>query len=740
MVDPIRSRLTRFAQRSKEMVENQKKLIHKQVRQLVSEKMEEEICACLPPIETFTGVSKVCRRKHFYESLVKGDILCVEVTAHAESCLICTVLCMDGGKRRDIHDCEVKAYCPSINCLPPTGSNSEDGYQPKDTLRVVVVGYNDYDLKIIVSMKEEHLPKELKKNFKMGPINDDDLPIHFRRQIVMKKFDYNEMLQATLSFNNPGASLYLAQFFELPISQRFSFLRDFHNVTYPEDEYFKHLRKVQSAENARQSVEDGVNFLKAGSYLESQQCLNKALQMDSDNIDALVARGCLYANTNSLIKAAEDFDKALSIDPEHINARKYMSETLQEMGKLFEEKGDYDNALRSYRRSCQVNVKNNEALETLKSLIEKRGTQRSRSTQDELKNMYKDLKEKSYYETSHKLTLLLEEDKKGRQSRRNRSSSSSSSSSDSSISSTDSSSSSANSDSSSDGSKRRSRRKKKSKKSKSKKSKRRKEKKKRRGSRDSIRPIPGIRIEKSVEPSKDKKSNETVSRNTPKRPSPRISFTIKKNEPEIRTIKLTKPFSASSSKASPPKRNPTTEKIVYNLDKLKPVSIEFVRNGPIDKPVESKPLARSPPRTRSPRRSFGRLYIPRRSRSRTRSRSRSPSRRRSPARGRWRRSRSRGRSRSRSRGRSRSRSRPRAICRAILSPRRPRGRSRSPRRPRRSPSKERSKRPSPSRNSDKTAKTATLTKTVDEAIKKVTEEAKKLDAVLKDQTSVTKTN
>lgn len=56
--------------------------------------------------------------------------------------------------------------------------------------------------------------------------------------------------------------------------------------------------------------------------------------MDSDNIDALVARGCLYANTNSLIKAAEDFDKALSIDPEHINARKYMSETLQEMGKL----------------------------------------------------------------------------------------------------------------------------------------------------------------------------------------------------------------------------------------------------------------------------------------------------------------------------------------------------------------------------------------------------------------------
>lgn len=74
--------------------------------------------------------------------------------------------------------------------------------------------------------------------------------------------------------------------------------------------------------------------MKSGSHIEAHQCLNKALQIDPDNLDALVARGCLFANTNNLPKAAEDFEKVLAIDTNHVNARKYMSETLFELGKM----------------------------------------------------------------------------------------------------------------------------------------------------------------------------------------------------------------------------------------------------------------------------------------------------------------------------------------------------------------------------------------------------------------------
>jgi len=41
------------------------------------------------------------------------------------------------------------------------------------------------------------------------------------------------------------------------------------------------------------SVADGVDHFKHGRTVEAMQCLNKALQVDSDNVEALVARGAL---------------------------------------------------------------------------------------------------------------------------------------------------------------------------------------------------------------------------------------------------------------------------------------------------------------------------------------------------------------------------------------------------------------------------------------------------------------
>ena len=42
------------------------------------------------------------------------------------------------------------------------------------------------------------------------------------------------------------------------------------------------------------SVAAGVDHLKHGRLTEAMQMFNKALQIDSDNVEALVARGALY--------------------------------------------------------------------------------------------------------------------------------------------------------------------------------------------------------------------------------------------------------------------------------------------------------------------------------------------------------------------------------------------------------------------------------------------------------------
>ena len=41
------------------------------------------------------------------------------------------------------------------------------------------------------------------------------------------------------------------------------------------------------------SLSEGVAHFKAGRHIEAMQYLNKALQIDEENVDALVARGAL---------------------------------------------------------------------------------------------------------------------------------------------------------------------------------------------------------------------------------------------------------------------------------------------------------------------------------------------------------------------------------------------------------------------------------------------------------------
>ncbi|KAM9461925.1 tetratricopeptide repeat protein 14-like [Clarias gariepinus] len=104
-----------------------------------------------------------------------------------------------------------------------------------------------------------------------------------------------------------------------------------------EDDFASAIRKKQSASWALKCVKAGVNHFKAGHHVEAVNEYNKALEIDTNNVEALVARGALYATKGSLVKAISDFELALESCSTHRNAKKYLCQTLVERGGQLEE-------------------------------------------------------------------------------------------------------------------------------------------------------------------------------------------------------------------------------------------------------------------------------------------------------------------------------------------------------------------------------------------------------------------
>ena len=94
-------------------------------------------------------------------------------------------------------------------------------------------------------------------------------------------------------------------------------------------------------------MKEALKCFKGNKTLEAMQLANKALDIDPDNVEALVIRGAMwvdllvlfllllylfcfirYANSESFSKAVEDFENALKYEPNHVNALKYLLQVL----------------------------------------------------------------------------------------------------------------------------------------------------------------------------------------------------------------------------------------------------------------------------------------------------------------------------------------------------------------------------------------------------------------------------
>nr|XP_002129531.1 tetratricopeptide repeat protein 14-like [Ciona intestinalis] len=302
-----------------------------------------DIYAVLPPMETFMGIKEKYIQHNVINKMELGDVIIGKVFNKSEKGIYLKVLCFDAGKSQALETLGLTAFCP----LSEMGRKSKhedllSRYHVGCFVRGEIIECSD-DI-IVTLMSNKHV---------YGVVEEDGLP---RPYTHSSHGCYADMLKQETGFQNPQCLSHLKE--SLIQKPMFSFVSDICELSFPIDEFAEHLRKQQSSKVAAMSVTRGVELCKQGRDIEALQDLNYALELDGSNVDALVARGAIYANKLSFTKAIADFELALKYDGKNKNAQSYLVEVLLTKAKSVETSGEDEVLLREagrlYRRVLEV--------------------------------------------------------------------------------------------------------------------------------------------------------------------------------------------------------------------------------------------------------------------------------------------------------------------------------------------------------------------------------------------------
>lgn len=127
------------------------------------------------------------------------------------------------------------------------------------------------------------------------------------------------------------------------------------------------------------SVRKGVEFSNQERYEDAIKCYNEALNMDSKNVDAMVARGAALANLKEFERAINQLEMALSIDSQHSNAKKYL--------EIIEQKLQ---AERNALNPSKEKSKKNKSAEDVYAILKKKHKNKDKKSKKKRKSSTKD--------------------------------------------------------------------------------------------------------------------------------------------------------------------------------------------------------------------------------------------------------------------------------------------------------------------------------------------------------------
>ncbi|XP_014341537.1 tetratricopeptide repeat protein 14 isoform X2 [Latimeria chalumnae] len=394
----------------------------------VTNEESEDYYAIMPPLEQFMEVPSRDKRDMFFRDIERGDIVIGRINSIREFGFFITLISLGSGGdvTRDIEHLELTALCP-LRDVPSHGNHDDplSYYQIGDLIQAVVKDIDRYSEKLTMSLHVSALPSK-HSYLKLGVISSEDLPVHYRRSVTVASSTtetYDKVLQKTLGFANPSTVEFLLGQIGISEVDPPSLMRGLQSKNFSGEDYASALRKKQSASWALKCVKIGVDHFKAGRHVDAMNEYNKALEIDANNVEALVARGALYATKGSLNKAIDDFELALEACPTHRNARKYLCQTLVERGGQLEEEEKLFNAENYYKKALSVDETFQEAEDALQRL--KKLIQRSLKMREE--EAAKEKQKEKVKTSAEKLRKLLKQEKRVKKKRKRSSSSSDSS-------------------------------------------------------------------------------------------------------------------------------------------------------------------------------------------------------------------------------------------------------------------------------------------------------------------------
>ncbi|KAG8581322.1 hypothetical protein GDO81_007632 [Engystomops pustulosus] len=366
----------------------------------------------MPPLEQFMEVPSGQKRELFFRDIERGDVVIGRITSIRDFGFFMVLISMGSGILRDIEPLEISALCPLRDV--PSQSNHGDPlsyYQIGDLIQAAVKDIDRYHEKITLSLHKSSLPSHL-SHLKLGVVSNEDMPEYYKHSTAFSSSNdtYEKVLQQSVALSNPSTVEFLLNTLGIDESKPPSLIRGLQRENFFEQDFAPLLRRKQSSSWALKCVKIGVDYFKLGRHVDAMNEYNKALEIDPKNVEALVARGALYATKGSLNKAIDDFEIALENCPTHKNARKYLCQTLVERGGQLEEEDKLLNAESYYSKALTIDksfFEAEDALNKVRQCIQKSMEKREKHEEKEEKT-----KEKKTETSAEKLRKLLKEEKR----------------------------------------------------------------------------------------------------------------------------------------------------------------------------------------------------------------------------------------------------------------------------------------------------------------------------------------
>ena len=427
-----------FITKSKKRIKQFKGKVNVTKSKWSNEEDKLNVYGATPSLETFFDLDKNVLLKHFWTIVNIKDVVVGRISFINDSGLFVTLLCFDGDKSMNIDHLEIDAFCSKEEMKKHSSfENPLKNFTKGELVKGVVIDLNPSNEDIFLSFLSSP-----KSDVSLGVIDEDDLPPTYKRSLSAQE-SYNEILSLSVGFYNPHVVDFLSK--KLITNNHCSFFDDLNDMKFPSSEYAEHLRKRQSNKVAEKHVKLGAELCRDGRTMEALGEMNKALKIDSTNVDALVGKGAIYANSNTYFKAIECFEEAIKYDKYHKNANQYLLDTLIQRGKSIESKAtndkDYLQAKSMYEKALEHKPNHQAALhanENIKKIIAQR-YQNEKLKEEQIKQELEDRKSESMLKVKQLLegSFTKKSKKKSKKRKRSKSSSSSDSSSDSSSSSDD---------------------------------------------------------------------------------------------------------------------------------------------------------------------------------------------------------------------------------------------------------------------------------------------------------------